>query len=220
MSVIISIKIREKKYPKKQISLLKNFSLDVWPGESVAIVGSSGVGKTTLLNILGLLDRQYEGEYHLFGKDIADISEEEQAQWRNKYLGFVLQDSALIDSLTIEDNIKLPFIYAKDQNTETEANRLRYVSSSLGIESILKHRPNECSGGEKSRGVFARAVMMEPRILLSDEPTASLDRENKEQLLNFLFEMNEQFNTTLITVTHDSEVVNRHARVVTIERDD
>lgn len=220
MSAIISIKIREKKYPKKQISLLKDFSLEVWPGESVAIVGSSGVGKTTLLNILGLLDRQYEGEYHLFGKDIGDTSEEKQAQWRNKDLGFVLQDSALIDSLTIEDNIKLPFIYAKDQSIETEANRLHYVSSSLGIESILKHKPHECSGGQKSRAVFARAVIMEPSILLSDEPTSSLDQENKDQLLNFLFEMNEQFNTTLITVTHDAEAVNRHDRVITIEGDD
>lgn len=130
----------------------------------------------------------------------------------------MLQESALIDSLTIEDNIKLPLMYANLEKDPRAQEHFKRIVSKIGIESILKKKPLECSGGQRSRAVFARAVIMNPQIILSDEPTASLDPENKERIIDLLFEMNREFNTTVITVTHDLDVANRHERIIKLKR--
>lgn len=217
MNRIMKLEIQNKTFKQKGFSILNDFELEVQTGEKVSIIGESGVGKTSLLNILGLLDTKYEGSYELFGSVVNELSRNKLAEWRNQKIGFVLQDSALIHSLTIEDNIKLPFMYAnieKDRNAQEHFER---IVQKIGIESILKKKPHECSGGERSRAVFARAIMMNPQIILSDEPTASLDSKNKEKIIDLLFEMNNEFNTTIITVTHDLDVANRHDRIITLE---
>lgn len=221
MPKIIDLKIREKVYQSKksQLSILKNFNLEVNAGEKIAIVGESGVGKSSLLNIIGLLDRNYDGEYTLFGSQTDHLLTGELAQWRNQRIGFVLQESALIDSLTIEDNIKLPFLYAgSEKGRSQQAEDFESVTSAIEIRPILKKKPIECSGGEKARAVFARGIIMNPQLILADEPTASLDVENRERIVALLFRMNKKFNTTIITVTHDLEVANRHDRVIHLER--
>lgn len=220
MSKIIDLKIREKIYnsKKSQISILNNFNLEVNAGEKIAIVGESGVGKSTLLNIIGLLDRNYDGEYTLFGSPTEHLLTSELAQWRNQKIGFVLQESALINSLTIEDNIKLPLLYAGSEKKESKPEDFESVVDAIGIKPILKKKPLECSGGEKARAVFARGIIMKPQIILADEPTASLDMENRERIVTLLFSMNKEFNTTIITVTHDLEIANRHDRVIHLER--
>ncbi len=221
MSKIIDLKIREKIYnsKKSQLSILNNFNLEVNAGEKIAIVGESGVGKSSLLNIIGLLDRNYDGEYTLFGSQTDHLLTDELAQWRNQRIGFVLQESALIDSLTIEDNIKLPFLYVGPEKGRLRQDEdFETVTNALEIKSILKKKPLECSGGEKARAVFARGIIMNPQIILADEPTASLDVDNRERIVSLLFRMNEEFNTTIITVTHDLEVANRHDRVIHLER--
>ncbi|GHU41770.1 ABC transporter ATP-binding protein [Clostridia bacterium] len=220
MTNIIDLSIREKVYKKKktQLSILNNFKLEVKAGEKIAIVGESGVGKSSLLNIIGLLDTDYSGEYTLFGSLTDNLHASELAQWRNQKVGFVLQESALIDSLTIEENIKLPLFYAGTEKNFFEPEYFENVINAIEIKSILKKKPLECSGGEKSRAVFARGIIMKPQIILSDEPTASLDVENRERIINLLFKMNEEFKTTIITVTHDLEVANRHDKVVHLER--
>ena len=139
--------------------------------------------------------------------------------WRNEKLGFVLQESALINSLRIEDNIKLPFLYKKALEKETARHNFDDIVDAIGIRDILRKKPLECSGGEKARAVFARAVMMNPQIILADEPTASLDPENKQRIINLLFDLNKEFDTTLITVTHDLEVANQHDRVIQLEKE-
>ena len=214
MTKIIDLSVKEKIYKSKkaQISILNNFRLEVAPGERIAIVGESGAGKSSLLNIIGLLDRNYVGEYTLFGSPTAQLHTSQLAQWRNQRIGFVLQESALINSLTIEDNIKLPFLYAGSEKMDLS------VVSAIGIKPILKKKPLECSGGERARTVFARGIIMNPQIILADEPTASLDRENRERIVTLLFRMNTEFNTTIITVTHDLEIANRHDRVIHLER--
>ena len=220
MTKIIDLRIKEKIYKsrKSQISILNDFNLEVNTGEKIAIVGESGVGKSSLLNILGLLDRNYDGEYTLFGSPTEHLLTSELAQWRNQRIGFVLQESALINSLTIEDNIKLPLLYADSRKKEFKQEDFENVINAIDIKSILKKKPLECSGGEKARAVFARGIIMKPQIILADEPTASLDVENRERIVNLLFKMNKEFNTTIITVTHDLEMANRYDRVIHLER--
>ncbi|ENH97747.1 ABC transporter ATP-binding protein [Gracilibacillus halophilus YIM-C55.5] len=217
MNRIMKLEIQEKTFKKKGFSILNDFDLEVEPGERLSIIGESGVGKTSLLNIIGLLDTQYQGSYTLFDSSVKDLSRNKLAEWRNQKIGFVLQESALIHSLTIEDNIKLPLMYANIEKDLTAQDHFKQIINKIGIESILKKKPLECSGGQRSRAVFARAVMMNPQIILSDEPTASLDLENKEKIINLLFDMNKEFNTTVITVTHDLDLANRHERIITLE---
>ncbi len=219
MTKIIELSIQEKVYKNKRarLSILNNFNLEVNTGEMIAVVGKSGVGKSTLLNILGLLDRNYNGSYKLFGTDANKLSLSQSAKWRNQKIGFVLQESALINSLSIEDNIKLPLLYAEPNDCQKSTD-FENIVSTIGIEHILKKKPLECSGGEKSRAVFARAIIMNPQLILCDEPTASLDSENKERIISLLFKMNQEFNTTIITVTHDQEVADRHERIIQLER--
>lgn len=217
MSNCIHLEIQQKTFPKSNFSILKNFTLTVQSGEKLAIVGPSGVGKTSLLNILGLLDTHYEGTYTLFDSSTADLTTKQLATWRNQKIGFVLQESALIPSLTIEDNIKLPLLYANLEKDPTTLAYVKEVVHRIGIASILKKKPHECSGGQRSRAVFARAVIMKPDIILADEPTASLDTENKEKIMNLLFDLNLTVQTIIITVTHDLDVANRHDRMITLQ---
>ena len=221
MKKIIDLSVKEKIYRSKktQISILNDFRLEVTAGEKIAIVGESGAGKSSLLNIIGLLDRNYNGEYTLFGSPTEQLHTSRLAQWRNQRIGFVLQESALINSLTIEDNIKLPILYTGFEKGKSKQDEdFEMVTNAIEIKSILKKKPLECSGGEKARAVFARGIIMKPQIILADEPTASLDAENKERIVTLLFRMNKEFNTTIITVTHDLEIVNRHDRVIHLER--
>lgn len=219
MTKIIDLDIKEKVYKNKKtyLSILNNFKLKVDYGEKIAIIGKSGIGKTSLLNILGLLDRNYTGSYNLFNSKTNDLNLSQLAEWRNQKIGFVLQESALINSLTIEENIKLPLLYAKSSNNHKSEN-FESIINTIGIESILKKKPFECSGGEKSRVVFARAIIMKPHLILCDEPTASLDGLNKEKIINLLFKMNQELNTTIITVTHDLDIANRHEKIIHLER--
>ncbi len=221
MTNIIHLNIKEKVFrdKKTQLSILNNFKLEVNAGEKIAVVGESGVGKSSLLNIIGLIDTDYNGKYTLLGSPTANLHASKLAQWRNQMIGFVLQESALINSLTIEDNIKLPLLYAGSGKKEFKPEAFENVINAIGIKPILKKKPLECSGGERSRAVFARGIIMKPQIILSDEPTASLDVENRERIVNLLFKMNKEFNTTIITVTHDLEVANRHDKVIHIEKE-
>ncbi|MEE3392893.1 MAG: ATP-binding cassette domain-containing protein [Lachnospiraceae bacterium] len=216
MNPIISLSINEKKYKKNQVSILKNFKLDVEEGEQIAIIGRSGIGKSSLLNIIGLLDDDFDGDYYLFGKNVEGLSDAQKAGLRNKNIGFVLQDSALIDSLTVEENIKLPFLYSKEKDLSQFQNDFEEIVDSIGIKDILKKKPVNCSGGERSRAVFARGIIMKPDIILADEPTASLDDENKKKIIELLFDLHKEQNTTILLVTHDKEIAEMFPGIIKI----
>jgi macrolide export ATP-binding/permease protein macB len=218
MRSMIDIQIEEKIFTKSKLSILKGFSMQVEAGEKLAIVGESGVGKSSLLNILGLLDRDYRGEYYLFGEKTNGLDEKVLAKWRNQRIGFVLQESAMINSLTVEKNIQLPFLYMESKDRNSLLENFTQIVKEIGIESILQKKPLDCSGGERARAVFARGILMKPEVLLADEPTSSLDTENKERIIHSLFEMNRKFGTTIITVTHDLDMAKRHDRVIRLEK--
>lgn len=218
MRSMIDIQIEEKIFTKLKLSILKGFSMQVEAGEKLAIVGESGVGKSSLLNILGLLDRDYRGEYYLFGEKTNGLDEKVLAKWRNQRIGFVLQESAMIHSLTVEKNIQLPFLYMESKDRNSLLENFTQIVKEIGIESILQKKPLDCSGGERARAVFARGILMKPEVLLVDEPTSSLDTENKERIIHSLFEMNQKFGTTIITVTHDLDMAKRHDRVIRLEK--
>ena len=218
MRSMIDIQIEEKTFTKSKLSILKGFSMQVEAGEKLAIVGESGVGKSSLLNILGLLDRDYRGEYYLFGEKTNELDEKVLAKWRNQRIGFVLQESAMINSLTVEKNIQLPFLYMESKDRNSLLENFAQIVKEIGIESILQKKPLDCSGGERARAVFARGILMKPEVLLADEPTSSLDTENKERIIHSLFEMNRKFGTTIITVTHDLDMAKRHDRVIRLEK--
>lgn len=218
MRSMIDIQIEEKIFTKSKLSILKGFSMQVEAGEKLAIVGESGVGKSSLLNILGLLDRDYRGEYYLFGEKTNGLDEKVLAKWRNQKIGFVLQESAMINSLTVEKNIQLPFLYMESKDRNSLLENFTQIVKEIGIESILQKKPLDCSGGERARAVFARGILMKPEVLLADEPTSSLDTENKERIIHSLFEMNQKFGTTIITVTHDLDMAKRHDRVIRLEK--
>ena len=218
MRSMIDIQIDEKIFTKSILSILKGFSMQVGAGEKLAIVGESGVGKSSLLNILGLLDRDYRGEYYLFGEKTNELDEKVLAKWRNQRIGFVLQESAMINSLTVEKNIQLPFLYMESKDRNSLLENFTQIVKEIGIESILQKKPLDCSGGERARAVFARGILMKPEVLLADEPTSSLDTENKERIIHSLFEMNQKFGTTIITVTHDLDMAKRHDRVIRLEK--
>lgn len=219
MDNVIDLKLEHKTYGRgsSSVTLLENFSLTVAEGEKLAIVGESGVGKSSLLNILGLIDRHYAGSYTLLGRSARELSDRESAAWRNQRIGFVLQESALISSLSIADNIKLPLLYARPPGSG-RSGRFEEVVDTLDIGPILRKKPLECSGGERARAVFARAVIMSPQVILADEPTASLDAKNRSRIIGLLFGLNRDLGSTVVTVTHDADVASQHDRVVALQR--
>ncbi|MFQ7801120.1 MAG: ATP-binding cassette domain-containing protein [Coprobacillus cateniformis] len=139
MNDIIDLNIKKKIFYNNNLSILNDFKLEVEEAEKISIVGKSGVGKSSLLNILGLLDRNYIGEYALFGMNLSTMNEKEMAKWRNEKIGFVLQESAFINSLTIEENIKLPLLYAESKKNEEILENFKNITKEIDIESILKN---------------------------------------------------------------------------------
>jgi putative ABC transport system ATP-binding protein len=170
-------------------------------GEYVAVMGPSGSGKSTLLNLLGLLDRPNTGAYRLEGRDVTTLSADEQAAVRSARIGFVFQSFHLVPRLTAAENIALPMMLAGIPAGRARAAR-RQALKDFGLEGRARHRPNELSGGQRQRVAIARATIMQPAMLLADEPTGNLDRATGDEVMRLLEALNAA-GTTLIVVTHD-----------------
>ncbi|MDO4613141.1 MAG: ATP-binding cassette domain-containing protein [Actinomycetaceae bacterium] len=146
-----------------------------------------------------------------------ELSDVRTARWRYSKIGFVLQESALINAMTLGENIRLSLVYAARSDKEVGV-RFQSIVERLGIEVLLKRKPLECSGGERARAAFARAVLMKPQLILADEPTASLDAESRERLTDLLFELSAESGSTIVAATHDMELARRCDSIITIER--
>lgn len=204
-------------------TILKGISLDIKEGEMVSIMGPSGSGKSSLLNILGLLDGMYEGEYLLDGINVADLTEKEQAGLRGEKIGFVFQSFHLLKDLTALDNVRMALILANERKSMKQRmgkkemiQKSQYMLERLGMKDHMDQRASELSGGQQQRVAIARALVNEPSVLLADEPTGALDQKNGETLLELLSEIHGDGNS-IVMVTHDSKVVSVAERQIYIE---
>lgn len=208
-------KIYTTRLGSRQTQALSNVNFSVEEGEYVAIMGESGSGKTTMLNILASLDKPTEGEVLLNGKNTVSIKEREISAFRRDNLGFVFQDFNLLDTFTLQDNIFLPLVLSGKKYPEMK-KKLDTIAPKLGIESLLMKYPYEVSGGQKQRAAVARAIITEPKLILADEPTGALDSKSTDQLLKLFSNINKE-GQTILMVTHSIKAASHASRVLFIK---
>ena len=192
------------------VHALDHVDLTIQSGEFISIMGPSGSGKSTLLNILGLLDRPTLGSYQLNGADVSKLDDGQLAQQRQEQIGFIFQSFHLIPRLNAVENVELPMVLA-GRSVRARRERARQVLSSMGLESRLDHRPDQLSGGERQRVAIARSIVMQPNVLLADEPTGNLDSHSSNEVIDILHRLNHE-GLSLLVVTHDPEIGNQAHR--------
>lgn len=208
-------KIYTTRFGGAKVQALANVSFTVEDGELAAIMGESGSGKTTLLNILAALDKPTGGEVKLRGKSLTELKDSELAGFRRENLGFVFQDFNLLDTFSLEDNIYLPMVLAKKSYGEMK-QKADPIVGKLGIKELMKKFPYEVSGGQKQRAAVARALVMDPAIILADEPTGALDSRASDQLLDLFGGINRE-GQTILMVTHSVKAASHAKRVLFIK---
>lgn len=199
-----------------ELEILHGIDLKVNRGEFVSIVGSSGSGKTTMMNIIGILDRPTEGEYMLDGVDVAHAKDRDLSMIRNKKIGFVFQTYNLISRTSALKNVELPMLYAgigKKERTE----RAKELLNMVGMGERMPHTPDELSGGQKQRVAIARAMANEPSIILADEPTGALDSKTGRMIMDIFHRLNEEQGKTIVLITHSQELAEETQRIVTLK---
>ncbi len=196
------------------LHILSSVNLTINSGESLAIVGTSGSGKSTLLGLLAGLDTPTTGSIYLNQHDLTQMDEDGRAAMRNQYIGFVFQSFQLLPGLTALENVMLPLELSNNKNAKTLA---RQLLDRVGLSHRLSHTPQKLSGGEQQRVALARAFVTEPDILFADEPTGNLDKKTGEHIIDLLFQLNQENNTTLVLVTHDQALANRCQRIIKLE---
>ena len=193
---------------KEGLRVLDELDLDVPEGSFEALMGPSGSGKTTLLNLIAGLDRQTAGKIEVAGKDLGAMSEAALARWRSQTIGFVFQHFNLIPVLTALENVELPLVLTKLPAGERK-KRAEIALRVVGLEDRMHHRPSQRSGGQEQRVGIARAIVHDPQIIVADEPTGELDRSSADEVLSLLEKLNDEFNKTIVMVTHDPAAAER-----------
>ena len=204
--MIITVDNINKTYKNGSLELqvLKNISFKVNKGEFLAIMGSSGSGKSTMMNILACLDSQYEGTYILDGIDISKLTENQLSEIRNKKIGFIFQSFNLLPRLSALENVELPLVYSSVPKAERH-KRAAELLEMVGLKDRMHHKPNELSGGQRQRVAIARALVNDPSIILADEPTGNLDSKSEEEIIEILQELN-RTGKTIVIVTHEPNI--------------
>lgn len=197
-----------------EVHALRGLSLKIKRGEVMAIMGPSGSGKSTLMNILGCLDRPTSGKYELDGETIADLSDDQLADIRNRKVGFIFQTFNLLQRATALANVQLPLRYSA--NGDKNLKRAQEALEAVGLKDRVTHKPNELSGGQQQRVAIARALVNNPAIIMADEPTGNLDSKSGNEIMKLLLNLNRERGVTLIIVTHDPEIAERTNRIITI----
>ncbi len=217
MTTMISIEGLTKTYHlgEMDVPVLKEIDLTIADGEYVAIMGASGSGKSTLMNIIGCLDRPTSGLYTLDGRDLTTMDDDELADIRNQYIGFVFQQFNLLPKLTALENVMLPMIYAEVSRSERVKSATEALER-IGLGDRLTNRPSQLSGGQQQRVAIARALVNHPALVLADEPTGALDSKTSHEIMNLLTELNQQ-GTTIALVTHDASVAAQTKRIINMQ---
>ena len=197
------------------LQVLKGVDLHIAPREIVSIIGPSGAGKTTLLQLLGTLDKPDTGTIEIAGVDVLGLNELAMSLFRNKHIGFVFQFHQLLPEFTALENVMMPALIAGVSFKEAQAEAHKLLDY-LKLTDRVEHKPSELSGGEKQRVAVARALINKPSVILADEPSGSLDSKNKEELHRLLFDLRDNFNQTILIVTHDMELASISDRVISM----
>ena len=217
MAHLIELKDVYKIYPMggEAVHALDGVSLTIDRGEFVAIVGQSGSGKSTAMNIIGCLDVPTSGTYRLGGVDVSTMDDDRQAEIRNKMLGFVFQQYNLIPKLTVRENVELPLLYA-GLSTEERRERAVQALERVGLADKQKNLPNQLSGGQQQRVSIARALAGKPSVILADEPTGALDSRTGREVLDFLQKLNTE-GDTVVLITHDNSIARKARRIIRLQ---
>ena len=205
------------KFAQKELIIFENLNFEIYAGEQIAITGRSGSGKSTLLGILATLDQASSGKLMICGEAIAELSEEQRAFVRLKHIGFVFQSFQLLPHLTALENVMLPLRLQKNFNFATAEKKALALLKKVGLERQAMQTPKVLSGGEQQRVAIARALISDPRIIFADEPTGNLDIHTAKDIEQLLFQLNREFGTTLVLVTHDpklAEQCQRHFELI------
>ena len=210
---VASLEKVSKTYGKDDliVKALDNVNLEIYEGDYLAVMGASGSGKSTAMNIIGCLDRPSQGVYKLNGTPIENLSDDQLAELRNQKLGFVFQQFHLLSDATALENVLLPMIYAGVNPMERE-DRAKNALDKVGLSERVNNRPNQLSGGQQQRVAIARAIINNPALLLADEPTGALDSKTTEDVLD-LFDKLHESGITIVLVTHEDEVANRAKKI-------
>ena len=195
------------------LQVLKGIDLHIDRGEVVSIVGPSGAGKTTLLQIMGTLDRPDAGSVRIDSIDVTSLSNKKLADFRNRHIGFVFQFHQLLPEFSALENIMMPALIAGTSHSQAKG-RAQELLDFLGLKERATHRPNELSGGEKQRVAVARALMNKPDVIFADEPSGSLDTQNKQELHQLFFDLRKQLGQTFVIVTHDESLAQMSDRII------
>lgn len=204
------------KNSEDDIKVLKGISFKVDRGEFVGIMGKSGCGKTTLLKVLGMIDKQTDGSIKFMGKDTKGLYGDQLADIRRKQIGFIFQDFYLMDSLSVEENIMLPLILGKEK-PQLMKKRAKNFAGRFGIEKLLDKNPYELSGGEKQRVAICRALINNPDLILADEPTGNLDSKSGQTVIRALDKINQKYKKTIVMVTHDPQMASHCTRIILLK---
>jgi lipoprotein-releasing system ATP-binding protein len=205
--------------PERRVEVLRGLDIEIAQGEMVAVVGPSGVGKSTLLHLCGLLDRPDAGRLELFGEDVATLDNDERALWRSRRLGFVFQFHALLGEFTLEENVAMPLLIAGTARRPA-LESARELLAEVDLTPRHDHFPDQLSGGEQQRGAVARALVARPALLLADEPTGNLDARNAESLFELLRRLHLARNLTSVIVTHNEVLAGRCDRTLRLSGTD
>lgn len=207
---------RDFKIGEIETHALRGVNLSIEDGEFTALVGPSGSGKTTLLQLIGLLDQPTSGQVIINGKDATRLNRNQRADLRKGTIGFIFQFFALIPTLTAYENVEMPLLLNGTKSAERKA-RVNEVLEAVGLSDRAHHRPDQLSGGQQQRVAVARALAINPRVILADEPTANLDTENGKQVMDIMQRLNKETGVTFVFATHDPRVIGYANRVVTLQ---